>query len=80
MAKKLFDSLVLGHEGLCKPTWICKNIVEIRTTGAITGCFKNVKKHWLWGYVRRGKEFHGYIDSKGKIRTTEGIYSSSQFT
>lgn len=77
--RKPLTSLISGHEGPCKPTWLNKNIVDIRTTGAITGSFKNVRKHWLFGWIKFGKEFHGYIDSKGSVRTTEGIYSSSQF-
>lgn len=72
-------SLVPGFEGQCKPTWLNKNQVDIRVTGAITGSFKLVRKHWLFGYIKTGKEFHGYISSKGDVRTTKGIYSSSQF-
>lgn len=77
--KKIYTSLVKGHEGLCKPTWLDTNQVSIRVTTRVTGTFKNVKRHWLWGWIKYGEEFGGYISSKGDVRTTEGIYNTNQF-
>ena len=63
-------SEVKGFEGLCKPTWINRNIVCIRLDGGITGFFKLVKKRWGF-YFKTGKEFHGIIDYKGYVYSTE---------
>jgi len=79
MRKRILTSFVHGHEGDCKPTWLNTNQVDFRVTTRVTGSFRNVKKHWLFGSIKFGKEFHGYIDSKGNVRSTEGIYSNSQF-
>jgi hypothetical protein len=60
------DSMVPGHEGPCRPTWL--NMSEIYRrfggNGYYTGYFKLVKP-FLFGYRKYGKEFHGYI--KGSI-------------
>lgn len=76
---KALTSIVKGHEGKCKPTFLNRNSVDLRTTTRITGCFKNVKKGFLGIACKHGKEFHGYIGSDWIVRSTEGIYNSSQF-
>lgn len=72
-------SLVKGFEGKCKPHSLNTNMIHRRTDGRTTGFFKLVKKDWFGFYYKTGKQFHGYIGSDGKVRTTEGIYNSSQF-
>ena len=64
----VLDSLVQGHEGKCKPTWINKNQVCNHFDGGITGFFKNINK---WGF-KCGEEFHGIILNDRKIYTTAG--------
>lgn len=72
-------SLVKGFEGECKPHDLNTNSIYRRTDGRTTGFFKRVKTGWFGIKYKYGKEFNGYIGSDGKVRTTEGIYSSSQF-
>lgn len=75
---KTFTSLVRGYEGECSPTWLDGNSVSMRIIPRTTGFFKPVKKGWFGIKYRYGKEFHGYIGSDLKIRTTKGIYDTSQ--
>lgn len=75
---KTLESLVDGFEGECLPVWLDRNIVNIRITG-MTGYFRLIKKGWFGIKYKTGKEFHGYIGSDRKVRTTEGLYCISQF-
>lgn len=53
-------SKVPGYAGLCKPTWLNKNIITRRLTGETTGFFRIVTKRFgLWW--KRGEEFHGKL-------------------
>lgn len=73
---KTLTSLVRGNEGLCKPAWLNTNEVDLRTNppGVLyTGFFRNIKKHWLFGYIKTGTKFHGYITKEGFVKTTEGL-------
>lgn len=74
--KNYFKSEVKQFEGACSPTWLNTNQYDVRTQNVrgITGFFKLVKKHWFWGVIKHGKEFHGYIGTDNVVRTTEGIY------
>lgn len=76
---KTFTSLVKYFEGECSPVWLNNNLVCRRVDTRITGFFKLVKKGWFGIKYKYGKQFHGYIGSDFKIRTTEGVYNSSQF-
>ena len=75
----VLQSLVENFEGECSPTWLNGNKIYIRIDTRITGFFKIVKRGWLGIRYKSGKKFHGYIGSDGKVRSTVGIYSSSQF-
>lgn len=76
---KTLISLVAGFEGECAPTWLNRNSVQIRIDTRVTGFFKLVKKGWFGIRYKHGTQFHGYIGSDHKVRTTEGIYNSSSF-
>jgi hypothetical protein len=77
--RKLIKSEVPNHEGWCKPVWLNRNSVNLRIDGRVTGFFRLVRKHRLFGWIKTGEQFHGYVTSKGVVKTTEGIYSASQF-
>lgn len=72
-------SLVKEFEGECSPTWLDGNSTSLRITTRMTGFFKLVKVGRFGIKYKYGKEFHGYIGSDSKIRTTEGIYNTAQF-
>jgi len=75
---KTYLSTVPGFLGECAPTWL-DSPTGARMTGAMTGFFKMTKKNIFGFKIKTGKEFSGYISSKGDVRSMEGIYSSSQF-
>ena len=75
---KTYLSTVSGFLGECAATWL-DSFPSSRIIGARTGFFRLVKKNIFGFKIRTGKEFHGYISSKGDIRSTEGIYNSNQF-
>ena len=68
-----FHSKVPGHEGPCKPTWLNLNQIDRRTNGhfVATGFFRNVRRHWLFGWLKYGKEFHGGIKPDRTVHSTE---------
>ena len=68
---KVLISKVPGFKGICKPTWLNNSELDSRLDQGNTGFFKLVKKHWLWGYKKYGKEFHGIIKRDGFIYTTK---------
>jgi hypothetical protein len=70
-------SEVRGHEGACVAVWIEGNQVARRINGATTGFFKkSISIAGLPFGLTVGPEFHGYVTSKGIVRTTEGIYNN----
>lgn len=74
MQDKHLQSEVPDFKGPCVPVWLNTNQVDLRTQSVgITGFFKLVRKHWLFGHVKTGKEFHGYITNDGRVKTTIGI-------
>lgn len=73
-SQRVLFSKVSGHEGLCIPTWVNSSQIDLRTSGLLTGFFKNVYKNRFGMIVKYGEEFHGHIRN-GKVYTTEGIYS-----
>lgn len=70
--RKHLISEVEGFEGLCTPTWLNYNQIDIRTSGFVGGFFKSIKKHWLFGWIKTGKEFHGFIGVDGKVKSSVG--------
>lgn len=77
---KTFISEVPGFEGECAISYINTNKIDARIFGGYTGFFRLVKKHWLLGKIRTGKQFHGAICTDHKtIVSTEGVYNHVQF-
>lgn len=77
MLNRTYISRVPGFEGACKPTWLNDNQVCRITDGVTTGFFRNTKVKHFCGFaytVFVGEEFHGYIDRRGYVHSTEGIY------
>ena len=64
----VLHSVVEGHEGECRYTWVNRNTFCHRIDRGISGFFKNTKS--VWGIpFKVGKEFHGII--KGDKVTDE---------
>lgn len=64
-----FESLVPGHEGICRPIWLNKNEFFNRCDRGISGFFKLGGVPFLGG-----PEFHGIIRDDGKVYTTQAAY------
>ena len=59
MQDKHLQSEVPHFTGSCIPTWVDTNTYS----GFRAGLFRLVKKHWLFGYLKTGNEFYGWISN-----------------
>lgn len=58
---RTLPSLVRGHVGPCKPTWLNRNEIARRIDGGTTGFFRNTRTILGFINVKTGEEFHGII-------------------
>ena len=66
---KIYQSVVPNHSGLCKSTWMNDSKIDNRMDGGKTGFFRLIRRHWLFGWVKHGKEFHGIVKN-GTVHST----------
>ena len=79
---KPISSIVPGHEGPCKPTWLNRSQIDRSLFGRVTGFFRSVTPRiWFgrqWGWRKVGEEFHGALGWGGHDGNLQIVESTAR--